>query len=134
MPLVALAGFYFGTKAVSTAMGNQKNEQEDIMIQSVSFSSVPTGATTGTPSVTLLLQSSVGATLGGIIIADSTGNTVGHFAASDVIPNNGKLTSVTSSSWTPNDSAAKIIQGTSYTAIVKTTKGTSVSSSSVNAK
>ena len=97
-------------KAVSTAMGNQKNEQEDITIQSVSFSSAPTGVTTGTPSVTLLLQSSVGATLGGIIIADSTGTTVGHFAASDVISNNGKLTSVTSSSWTPNDSAAKTVK------------------------
>ena len=110
-------------------MDNQKNEQEDITIQSVSISSARTGATTGTPSVTLLLQSSVAATLGGIIIADSTGTTVGHFAASDVIPNNGKLTSVTSSSWTPNETAAKIVQGTSYTAIVKTTKGTSVSSS-----
>ena len=41
--VVALAGFYFGTKAVSTAMGNQKNEQEDITIQSVSISSAQLG-------------------------------------------------------------------------------------------
>ena len=123
--VVALAGFYFGTKAVSTAKGTKKTEQHEITIQSVSISSA-------SPSVTLILQSLIGATLGGIIIKDSSGNTVGTFAASNVIPNDGKLTTVTSTSWTPIGTGA-IKAGASYTATVTTTTGGSFTSSSVAA-
>ena len=120
--VVALAGFYFGTQAVSTAKGTE--EKVELTIQSTAISSAP--------SVTLMVQSSVGATIAGIIIKDASGKLMGHFEASNVIPNDGKLVTVTSSSWTAMDSGT-ITEGQSYTASITTTKGQQITSASVKA-
>ena len=122
--VVAVAGFYFGTQAVKTAKGTAGEEEEELTIQSVTISSAP--------SVTLLVQSSVGTTLGGIIIKDAKGTNMGTFATSDVIPNDGSLTTVTSTSWTKVASGT-IAAGQSYTATITTTKGSQVTSAPVKA-
>jgi hypothetical protein len=121
--VVALAGFYFGTKAVSTAKGTPE-EKEKLTIQSASISS--------TPSLTLLVQSSVGATIGGIFIKDASGKTIGTFDASDVVPNDGKLITVTSTSWKP-EGTETIKKGSSYTATIATTKGDQITSAPTTA-